>query len=200
VRTAHERRPRRGVRRVLLVLRWTVALILLFALALVVVALPLTVFPDAVALPRDADVVVVLAGGSGERLDRAVGLMNRPAGAPASLLLLSDAEDPSDPDIAALCGTAGPDYAVACFSPDPVTTAGEAQAIGRLAQGQDWDRIALVTSTYHATRARRRFERCVDAEVQVVTAAPPGGMGERALKSLRELAALARDAVDDGSC
>lgn len=195
--SAQERPPRGGVLRVL---RWSVAIALLGALVLVAITLPLTVFPDAVAVPNDADVVVVLAGGSGERLGRALGLMNRPAGAPASLLLLSNAEDPPDKIIDALCGTAAEEYSVACFRPDPVTTAGEAQAIGHLAQGQSWERIALVTSTYHATRARRRVERCVDADVQVVTAEPPGGLLDRVGASVRELAALARDALDDGSC
>ncbi len=181
-------------------LRWIGAMTLLLVLLLTAVALPLTVFPESVAVPREADVVVVLAGGKGERLGRALGLMNRPSGAPAPLLLLSNAEDPPDKIINALCGTAEADYSVACFKPDPVTTAGEARAIGFLAQGQDWDRIALVTSTYHATRARRRVERCVDAEVLVVTATPPPGLLERAEASLRELLALARDALDGGEC
>lgn len=193
-------RPRPRLSPVLRVLRWALAILLIGSLLLTVIALPLTVFPDAVAVPREADVVVVLAGGQGERLDRGLAIMNRAVGAPASLLLLSDAEEPSRPEIAELCGTAGPDYAVACFRPDPVSTAGEARAIGRLARGQDWERIAVVTSTYHATRARSRVARCVDAEVEVVTAPPPGGLIERAQFSLSELAALARDALDDGEC
>lgn len=195
---ASRTRPR--ARPVLRALRWVLGGLLVAGIALAVVAVPLTIFPAAVAVPREADVVVVMAGGAGERLDQALRLMNRGVGAPSSLLLLSDPREPRNPDVAALCGTAGPDYAVACFQPDPVTTAGEAQAIGRLAEGQRWDRIALVTSTYHGTRARLRVRRCVDAEVEVVTAAPRIGVLERAGQSVQELAALARDALDDGRC
>jgi hypothetical protein len=181
------------------VLRWTLAALLITALALIVLAIPLTVLPESVAVPADPDVVIVRAGGDGERLDTALALMDRQVGPPADLLLLS-APPGADERIEDRCGTATETYAVACFEPDPVTTAGEAQAIGALEPGLAWERIAVVTSTYHATRARQRIERCVDADVQMVAASPDLPVVDRALVSLRELAALGRDAFDGGEC
>jgi uncharacterized SAM-binding protein YcdF (DUF218 family) len=182
-------------------LRGLVAGALVLGLLLAVAVVPLTVFPRSVAVPRDADVVVVLAGGQGERLEQALALMDRAVGPPAGLLLVSDVPDPVErPGEEVPCGTTGERYAIACFTPDPETTAGEAQAIGRLASGQDWDRVALVTTTYHATRARLRVERCTEAEVEVVTAASRRGLLDRAYRSLREVIALARDAVQGGGC
>jgi uncharacterized SAM-binding protein YcdF (DUF218 family) len=179
-------------------LRWVLAGVLVAVLVLALIALPLTVFPESVAVPSEADVVIVLAGGGGERLVTATGLMERVVGPPAGLLLISDGSGRSDGG--ALCGTAAEAYAVACFEPSENSTAGEARTIGELAAAQGWERIALVTSTYHATRARLRVARCTDARVQVVVAAPDLSVWEQVRVSAREMTALARDALDAGEC
>jgi uncharacterized SAM-binding protein YcdF (DUF218 family) len=180
--------------------RGALATVLVVGLLLGLLALPLTVFPDSVAVPRDADVVVVLGGGQGERIATARALMDRTVGPPAGLLLLSDVGPAVGDGPNPLCGTAEPGYAIACFVPDPLTTAGEAEAIGRLAERQGWERIAIVTTSYHVTRARARVARCVEAEVVAVAAAPDLPLLERSGKSVRELAALARDALEGDAC
>jgi uncharacterized SAM-binding protein YcdF (DUF218 family) len=180
--------------------RWAAAGVLLVVLLGVLVALPLTVFPESVAVPREADVVVVLAGGDGERHATARMIMDRAVGPPADLLLLAEGGAPGRPEVDDLCGTAEPRYAIACFTPDPATTAGAARAIGDLAAAQRWERVAVVTSTYHVTRARLRIERCTDAEVLLIGAAPDLGVLQQVRVSAREMAALARDALDAGEC
>lgn len=177
-----------------------VAAAVVIVLVLTLAALPLTVFPESAAVPSEPDVVVVLAGGKGERLATARTLMDRAVGPPAGLLLISNGDAPGWPEANAMCGTAAESYAIACFRPRPDTTAGEARVLGELARAQGWDRIAIVTSTYHATRARMRVERCVDAQVEIVAAASDGPLLDRVRTSAREMVALARDLLDAGEC
>jgi hypothetical protein len=49
---------------------------------------------------------------------------------------------------------------VICFDPNPATTTGEAEFVGRLARKYHWQSIALVTITPQDSRARLRVERC----------------------------------------
>lgn len=129
----------------------------------VLASLPLFVVPR-VDPPADVrrepvDAVVVLGGGDGERIGTALGLLRRlPDPAPTLLL--------SVPYAAPLleCGTAPdlPAVEVACIVPDPLTTAGEAVSVTSMAVGLGWDRLVVVTSDYHVTRARALFTRCVE--------------------------------------
>lgn len=66
---------------------------------------------------------------------------------------------------------------VICFRPDPPTTQGEAQEIGRLAKDRGWTSILVVTSTYHISRARLIVNRCMDGTVGMLAA--PGKPGLR---------------------
>ena len=52
-----------------------------------------------------------------------------------------------------------------CFNPDPGTTQGEAQYVGRLARKYHWRSVAIVTITPQETRARLRAERCFNGPV-----------------------------------
>jgi uncharacterized SAM-binding protein YcdF (DUF218 family) len=56
---------------------------------------------------------------------------------------------------------------VLCFRPDPYSTRGEARAVARMAAARGWRSVLVVTSTYHVTRARLLFDRCVGARVSV---------------------------------
>jgi uncharacterized SAM-binding protein YcdF (DUF218 family) len=108
---------------------------------------------------ESADAVVVLAGGTGERLRAAERLMDQGV---APTLVVS--YGPSR-----LCaGEHG--FEVICFVPEPSTTSGEAAEIGRLAAERGWESVAIVTSTHHVTRARITTGRCTDAEVRMVDA------------------------------
>jgi uncharacterized SAM-binding protein YcdF (DUF218 family) len=116
------------------------------------------VFP-ASSTPAHADAVVVLAGGGGERLDRGLDLVREGV---APNLVVSTGPD-------RLCASRQP-FAVFCFLPDPEDTRGEAQAIGRIAAREGWRHLVLVTSDYHATRARLLLERCFSGTVDVSAA------------------------------
>ncbi|MEM9650561.1 MAG: YdcF family protein [Actinomycetota bacterium] len=123
--------------------------------------------------PDRADAVVVLAGGSGERLDHALQLMERSV---ADTLVVSVGNEVWNDSarVAEICGE-DPPFELVCFQPDPDTTKGEAQTFAELAEEAGWQRVALVTSEYHLHRATLRFNRCFSGEVLPVAA--PAGIG-----------------------
>jgi len=130
----------------------------LLAVALVALNLRLFVFPES-STPEHADAIVVLAGGNGERLDRGLELVRDGV---ASNLVVSTGPDE-------LCATQH-DFDVYCFLPHPDDTRGEAEAVGRIAARNGWQHVVLVTSDYHATRARILVERCFAGAVDVSAA------------------------------
>lgn len=146
--------------------RWIAVALLCFALLLAATA-ALFVWP-ASSHPGQVDAVVLFAGGRGERLDAASGLMDEEV---APVLVISNGNAPEWPQANVLCGRSEP-YRVLCPDPEPDTTRGEARMAGSLAKGEEWHSVALVTSTYHATRAGLLLRRCFDGEVHVVGAAP----------------------------
>jgi uncharacterized SAM-binding protein YcdF (DUF218 family) len=169
VHADHRRRkPRLGAAAGLALLAAVVGLVLRFEV------FPSTDEPDRV------DAVVVLAGG-GERLPAALELLGRGV---APVLVL----DPDRPSWQALCGRTRP-YRVLCYQPVPYSTRGEARAVTRFARERGWDSIAIVTSTYHVTRARMLFERCFDGRVAVVSAGWGGNPLYSAFNTLRDAAA-----------
>lgn len=117
--------------------------------------------------PGRADAVVVLSGDRDFRLPRALELMkDRVAGT----LVISDGRDPKWPRANRLCSSGGDGFRVVCFKPDPYSTTGEADAVGRLARERGWSSLVVVTSTFHLSRARLLFERCFSGEVDAVGA------------------------------
>lgn len=124
---------------------------------------PITADPATVA-PADA---VVLFAGAEERLETAIGLMER--GVAPNLVLPGGAESEDGED---LCESA--DFNVFCPPTDEVSTIGEARAIGRLAAEQGWSRLIAVTSTYHVQRATYLLDRCHDGPIEAV--APHQGL------------------------
>lgn len=117
--------------------------------------------------PRRADAVVVLAGARKPRLAKGLELVRKGV---APVLVISDGRDPFWPEANRLCRNGGATFRVVCFRPDPYNTRGEAEAIGRLARRRGWRSVVVVTSTFHVTRARMLFERCVDGDVDAVGA------------------------------
>ena len=144
--------------------------ILLVALGVALVAfvaatLRLVFFPSEDD-PGRADAVIVLSGSKGERLDGALELVRKGV---APVLVISGGFDPRQPTANRLCrARKGDGFRVVCFTPDPDSTRGEAQKVGRLAQKNGWKRVVLVTSRFHVTRARMLFDRCVDGDVDAV--------------------------------
>lgn len=57
---------------------------------------------------------------------------------------------------------------VLCVHPDPLTTQGEAQNLGRIAREQGWRSVTVLSQRSHMTRARVLMERCFDGEVRMV--------------------------------
>lgn len=135
---------------------------------------------------RRADAVVVLDGGSGERLEEARALMARRV---APMLAVSTGRE-LDPDEAGDLCTKPQPFEVVCFTPRPDSTRGEARALARLARDKGWNEVVLVTSTYHVTRARMLLERCFDGRVDAVAASPPRRPLHWAGAVVREWAAM----------
>lgn len=130
-----------------------------------IVATVRIVFVPAEDDPGTADAVVVLAGSKHERLDRGLELVRDGV---ARTLVISDGFDPRQPQANRLCREGGDGFGVACFTPDPDSTRGEARAVAELARKHGWRRVLLVTSRFHVTRARMLFDRCLDADVDAV--------------------------------
>lgn len=141
---------------------------MLVGLWLVAVAL-LFVWPQAAQTPpAHADAVVVLSGGENGRLDPALALVQR--GIAPVLAISSAFRDPRWTKAHRLCrGQDGPTrFRVLCFEANPYSTRGEAETFSRLARRYGWNRIVVVTSSYHVTRARMLFRRCFHGQLWTV--------------------------------
>ena len=129
---------------------------------------PLFLVP-ASAAPTRADAVVVLAGGSGERIERGIEVVRD---GHAEVLLVSTGTGASFGSVDCSDRDGTNPVEVICFEPVSDDTRGEARAVAQIAAARQWDKILLVTSTYHLTRATLLFERCSEAEVIGVQARP----------------------------
>jgi hypothetical protein len=72
-----------------------------------------------------------------------------------------------------VCAPVIPHVKVICFDPNPATTSGEAEFVGRLARKYHWTSVVLVTTVPQDTRARLRVERCLAGPVYVMTTSLP---------------------------
>lgn len=131
----------------------------------------LAVCVDTVAHPRidpheRVDAVYVL-GPAETRIDAALDLVDQ--GLAPVLLATTSVRDDGSTYATEHCGTVGPTYRVECVLPDPYTTRGEARLLGGQVADHGWTRVAVLTSTAHAARARMLVERCTDAEVLMWT-------------------------------
>jgi len=80
----------------------------------------------------------------------------------ASVVLISDPypQEAAYQQVHDLCAGRPTEYQVICFDPDPRTTRGEARELGRLAEENGWDRVAVVAARYHISRSRSIVRRC----------------------------------------
>ena len=136
----------------------------MLAAGAVVLTLRFVFFPTEDAVGH-ANAIVVLSGSKHERLDRGLELARQGV---APVLVISNGYDPSQPGAPQLCHHGAPGFHVICFTPDPDSTRGEAEAVGRLARTHAWKRVLVVTSRFHVTRARMLFDRCLDGDVDAV--------------------------------
>ncbi len=137
-----------------------------FVVALLAASALMFVWPEQDRVTK-ADAVVVLAGSRSARLDKALGLMHRHI---APVLVISDGRAPDWPQANRLCAEGSAAFRVICFRSNPYSTRGEAEEVRRLAAAHRWRTVVVVTSTYHVTRARMLFERCLRGRVEVVGA------------------------------
>lgn len=133
-----------------------------------------------------ADAVVVLAGAGTERL--AVG-QELVASGRADELVLSSTGLPGNAEADELCAEERP--GIICFRPEPLTTRGEARAIADLARERGWERITVVTSAYHVTRASINISQCSKATVAMAVSRPDLGVVGWLARFVEETVALA---------
>jgi uncharacterized SAM-binding protein YcdF (DUF218 family) len=156
-RAADGRRPSPLWRRVLATV---VAVVVAFGL----VTARILVWP-AQGSPARVSAVVMLAG-PGDRLPVALELARQHR---APVLVVSQGWQ----GYGGPCPAPVPGVKLICFEPDPGTTRGEAEALGRLAKQYRWSSVVLVTTRTQDTRARIIAGRCFAGSTYVVTAPLP---------------------------
>ena len=135
--------------------RWRVIPLAVGVSVVVLVALTgkLFIWPAPGSSPAHADAVLVLPGGRGDRLRRALDLMDRGV---APLLILPGGAEPGWAAAKPLCGRLEP-YRVICAG--KLIDSVRAQA--RWAREQHLGLVLVVTSRYNMTRARLDLHRCL---------------------------------------
>ena len=138
------------------------------ALALIVVFSAVTarvlVWPPQ-GMPPQVSAIVMLAG-PGNRLPVALQLAEEHR---ARALVVSQGYD----GYGSPCPAPPRGVRLICFSPNPPTTRGEAEYIGRLAKDNHWTSVVVVTSRPQAARARMLVERCFTGAVYSITGSLP---------------------------
>ncbi len=129
-----------------------------------VITARLLVWP-AQGMPASVSAIVMLAG-PGNRLPAALQLAREHR---APVLVVSQGWQ----GYGGPCPPPVPGVKLICFDPDPGTTRGEAEALGRLAKQYHWNSVVLVTTRTQDTRARLMAERCFEGSTYVVTASLP---------------------------
>ena len=144
--------------------RWRfVAVALVICITVGAATARLFIWPDQ-GMPGHVSAIVML-NGSGDRLETAEDLAWQHR---ASFLVVSRGS--TYWGHGSICAPAIPHVKVICFDPNPATTQGEAEFVGRLARKYHWTSVALVTITPQDSRARLRVERCFAGPVYAVTA------------------------------
>ncbi len=138
--------------------------------------------------PGRVDALIVLGPGrNGERIEKALELMRSGA---SDVLVVSEGNGAAWRRVADVC-TRPTSFQIVCFRATPYTTRGEAENASRLANARGWREIAVVTSTYHITRARMLWRRCYDGELRLIRAGRGGNTGEWIASVLHEWGGLA---------
>lgn len=135
-----------------------------------------------------ADALIVLGPGrQGERIEKALELMRTGT---SKVLVVSEGAGPTWRRFEDLC-TRRSSFQIVCFRATPSTTRGEAEMGSRLAAARGWREIAVVTSTYHITRARLLWRRCYDGDLHMIPAGRGGNTGDWIANVLHEWGGLA---------
>ena len=115
---------------------------------------------------------IVMFNGVGDRLQTVLDLA-RERRAPV-LVISYTAEGPHWWTGGSPCAPELTGVKVICFTPDPATTQGEAEFVGRVARQYHWHSIALVATAPQDPVAMLRTRRCFSGKIYVVNASFPG--------------------------
>jgi uncharacterized SAM-binding protein YcdF (DUF218 family) len=130
--------------------------------------------------------VVVLGGGTGDRVELGIELVTSSTERRELVLSADAAEDAEEAGHG--CEARG----VRCVVPEPEGTFMEASMITTLAREEGWETVTVVTSEYHVTRTRLLFGYCMDVPTRVVASTSGLSVPTRGRLMLREsLATLA---------
>lgn len=122
--------------------------------------------PTVADKPVAADAIIVLAGG-GDRTTKGAELAA--AGLAPVVVYADPGRDSGSVTANRYCnGRESLPAEVICVDPQPAKTQGEARAAMLLAEQRGWENLIVVASTDQVTRARRLFNRCGDATLQMV--------------------------------
>jgi hypothetical protein len=144
--------------------RRTLAVVAVIVVTFCAVTARLFVWP-AQGMPDRVSAIVMLAG-PGDRLPVALELARQHR---APVLVVSRGNQ----GYGSPCPPPVPGVKLICFEPNPATTRGEAEALGRMARQFRWSSVVLVTTRTQDTRARIITERCFSGSTYVVTAPLP---------------------------
>jgi len=178
-------RWRRLPRAARIVLSTALVLVLIFA----ALTARLFVWP-AQGMPAEVSAIVMLSG-PGVRLPVALQLADEHR---APVLVISQGYD----GYGSPCPPRPSGVQLICFDPEPSTTRGEAEYIGRLAKKYDWSSLVVVTSRPQATRARMLVERCFTGAVYNSTGPLP--MQSWPYQIVYGWGALAKALFEDRTC
>jgi len=134
----------------------------------IVAGLPLYVFPGEDS-GEDVDAIVVLGPPGSDRLAIARELARAQGGIP--VLVSGDLESFRSKQEPGWAVPVGERWAI----PAPFTTKGEALLANEWVEKEGWERIAVVTTTPHVSRARFIFDRCFVGDARLVSSGFAGG-------------------------
>lgn len=140
----------------------------ILAVAIALAGLPLYVFPPT-AEPAPADLVYVIGPPVHTRTDLQARLLDEGL-APRGLISVPppDGAAPASASDIPACQ----DPRIACLTPEPFTTAGEALLLKGYAADQGVERTIVITFTPHVARTRYIFDTCYPGDVTVVAVDP----------------------------
>jgi len=116
--------------------------------------------------PTRADAVVALGGDPGQLRAKEAVQLARSGYAPIVVVSLGGG--------GARCPAAPGSVRVVCFHANPLDTRGEAEYVARLVRRNHWRKIIVVPERSQTTRARLLFERCTNADLEMVPVADRG--------------------------
>jgi uncharacterized SAM-binding protein YcdF (DUF218 family) len=148
-------------------------------------------------IPVRADAVVAFSGDRGERLARSLELVR--GGIAPVLVLANGGTSEWPPEAVELCTRPQPFTVLCPRSAAPYDTRSEARTMGRLASRQGWQRVVVVTTSFHLARATLLFTRCYAGQTFQSAAKAPAGLVSRGVIA-HEWAGVARAMVFARSC